>query len=65
MELGDFIMYYIKLDKNNRVIYSVRCFDYVPSNLISVEFRPTEHPITDYLYINGEFIYSPNKDKEI
>jgi hypothetical protein len=58
-------MYYLKIDENNRIIYSAGYFDYIPFNLIPVESYPTEHPITDYLYINGEFIYSPDKKRKI
>lgn len=29
---------------------------------ISIGSYPTEHPITDYIYQNGKFIYSPLPD---
>lgn len=52
-------MHYIRLDENNRIVFSMNCFDYIPSNMIPINSAPTEHPITDYLYKNGEFTYDP------
>jgi hypothetical protein len=58
-------MYYIKVNKdNNRVLFVATYYDYIPQGVIAVADYPHYHPIQEYLYKDGEFIYSPDKLKQ-
>lgn len=51
---------YIKIDKNNRVLYCAEtdCLDENGKPLIKVDDIPDGN-IIDYIYIDGEFVYNP------
>lgn len=51
----------ITINKENKRIIEARLYDIPKEGEIGVESLPSGN-ITDYLYENGEYVYSPNKD---
>jgi hypothetical protein len=52
-------MYYLKLRKNNRIAYVATYYDRIPDGMIAVSSYPKGKPISDYLYVDDQFIYDP------
>lgn len=56
-------MYSIKLNDELRIEYATYA-QYASENMISVEFLP-DGDIHNYLYIDGEYVYSPLSNNDI
>lgn len=55
--------YALNLDENNRIL-SATFQEYAHEDAMIVETLP-EGNVNDYLYVDGEFVYSPILDEEI
>ena len=64
-ETGFGIPFVLDLDENNRIIMASIYHVEIPQSAITSWYLPDEdHPSTDYLYVNGEFIYDPLPEPE-
>lgn len=61
-------MYAINIDENNRILRTTFA-EYAKSDSIIVDTLPTgetvkEQDVTNWLYVNGEYVYSPKPEPE-
>lgn len=52
-------MYMLNLDANARVLSVSVCLGKISDDVVVVESFPTDRSITDYRFMEGEFVYDP------